>query len=331
LTGDDVVAAPDKLPPRRQESDRPLIPAGPATRRYARQLGVDLTLVEGSGPGGRIQKEDVEQAVRKMSEAMAQKPSKAASAPAQAPRESGAETARADQDKHGPVRREKMTKIRQTIARRMAESKNTIPHVTNFDDADITDLEAFRQEHKNDFEVKLTHMPFVVKAVVNALAQHPVLNASLDMEAGEIVYKDYYSVGIAVDTDRGLLVPVLREADELSIAQIARKLQQIARSAREGDVDLADLRGGTFTISNLGAIGGRYSTPVINMPEVAILLLGRSRREPRVMPDGSIQVRMIMPLSLSYDHRVVDGADAARFLEDLKAYLESPGKLLLTI
>jgi pyruvate dehydrogenase E2 component (dihydrolipoamide acetyltransferase) len=196
---------------------------------------------------------------------------------------------------------------------------------------DVTDLEAFRQAHKNDFETKLTMMPFVVKAVSSALINHPVLNASADMEAKEILYKQYVSLGIAVDTDRGLVVPVLRRAEALSIAQIASDLAKLAGKVREGDFCLEDLRGSTFTISNLGAVGGRYSTPVINAPETAILLLGRSRREPRVMDDGSIQARWVLPLSLSYDHRVVDGADAARFLEEVKSYLNSPGKLLLTI
>jgi pyruvate dehydrogenase complex dihydrolipoamide acetyltransferase long form len=332
LTGDEL-ADQQKVPvPRKSDRQGSVIPAGPATRRHARQLGVDLSLVEGSGPGGRIQKEDVDAAVRKMSQAMRQTPGKAPAGKAAKPSGTQKQAPATDQqDDHGPVRREKMTRIRQTIARRMSESRLGIPHVTNFDDVDVTDLEAFRQTHKNDFETKLTMMPFVVKAVANALLHHPVLNASVDMEAKEILYKQYVSLGIAVDTDRGLVVPVLRQADELSIAEIASGLAQLAGRVREGDFSLEDLRGSTFTLSNLGAIGGQYSTPVINAPESAILLLGRSRREPRVLPDGSIQARWILPLSLSYDHRVVDGADAARFLEEVKSYLNSPGKLLLTI
>jgi pyruvate/2-oxoglutarate dehydrogenase complex dihydrolipoamide acyltransferase (E2) component len=312
-----------------------VLPAGPATRRYARELGVDLHLVEGSGPGGRIQKEDVRNAVRQMSQAMHQTPGRKAPTDEQggaSPEGKSQAAPAADQaDKWGEVRREKMPKIRQTIARRMHESASTIPHVTNFDDADVTDLEAFRQTHKNDFQTKLTMMPFVIKAVANALATHPVLNASLDLDAGEILYKQYVSIGIAVDTDRGLIVPVLRNADELSIAQISEKIQELAEAVRSGDFDLEDLRGGSFTISNLGAIGGRYSTPIINAPEVAILLLGRGRLEPRALEPNRIEARMVLPLSLSYDHRLVDGADAARFLETVKGYLESPGKLLLTI
>jgi 2-oxoglutarate dehydrogenase dihydrolipoamide succinyltransferase (E2 component) len=322
--------------------DRPVVPAGPATRRLARELGVDLTMVEGSGTGGRIHKDDVMAAVREMSQAIRrapgdQKPKAAAAAEKPTDRPAGdqakARQTQADSDAWGPVRTESMSKIRQTIARRMHESKSSIPHVTNFDDADVTDLEAFRQAHKKDFAdsgVKLTMMPFVVKAVANSLTAHPVCNASVDVDAAEITYKQYVSIGIAVDTDRGLLVPVLRDADKLSIAQIAEGLAELSAKARDNDIALDDLRGGTFTISNLGAIGGTYSTPVINAPESAILLLGRSRKLPRVI-DDRIDVRLMMPLSLSYDHRIVDGADAARFLNEVKSYLESPGKLLLTI
>ncbi len=322
--------------------DRPVVPAGPATRRLARELGVDLTMVEGSGTGGRIHKDDVMAAVREMSQAIRRAPgdqkTKGAAAvekPADRPAgdQAKARQPQADRDAWGPVRTESMSKIRQTIARRMHESKSAIPHVTNFDDADVTDLEAFRQAHKKDFAdsgVKLTMMPFVVKAVANSLTAHPVCNASVDVDAAEITYKQYVSIGIAVDTDRGLLVPVLRDADKLSIAQIAEGLAELSAKARDNDIALDDLRGGTFTISNLGAIGGTYSTPVINAPESAILLLGRSRKLPRVI-DDRIDVRLMMPLSLSYDHRIVDGADAARFLNEVKSYLESPGKLLLTI
>ncbi len=332
--GDQPVSPPEQPVQAPVHRDRPVIPAGPATRRYARELGVDLHLVEGSGPGGRIQKEDVRNAVRQMSQAMHQAPGRQAPAEGQTPPPDQKQPQPAppgEADRWGQVRREKMPKIRQTIARRMHESASTIPHVTNFDDADVTDLEAFRQAHKNDFETKLTMMPFVIKAVANALAAHPVINASLDLDAGEVLYKQYVSIGIAVDTDRGLIVPVLRNADALSIAQIATKINELAQAARSGDFDLGDLRGGSFTISNLGAIGGRYSTPIINAPEVAILLLGRSRLEPRALDQSRIEARMVMPLSLSYDHRLVDGADAARFLESVKGYLESPGKLLLTI
>jgi pyruvate/2-oxoglutarate dehydrogenase complex dihydrolipoamide acyltransferase (E2) component len=171
-------------------------------------------------------------------------------------------------------------------------------------------------------------MPFIVKAVAMALRHHPLLNASVDVEHKQIIYKEYVHLGIAVDTERGLVVPSLRDADKLAIPEIARRLAALADHVREGSFTIADLRGSTFTISNLGAIGGTYSTPIINVPEVAILLVGRTRKLPVVVND-SIAIRLMMPLSLSYDHRLVDGAAAARFLNDVKGFLEAPSRLLL--
>jgi pyruvate dehydrogenase E2 component (dihydrolipoamide acetyltransferase) len=206
-----------------------------------------------------------------------------------------------------------------------------IPRVTNFDDADVTELEKIRQASKADYAaagVKLTSMPFVIKAVAQALRANPRINAAVDLEAGQVIYKQYYNIGVAVDTERGLVVPSLRGADELSISEIARELSALAERVRSGKFDVKDTQGSTFTISNMGAIGGTYSTPIINLPEVAILLIGRSRKMP-VMRGEEIKPRLMMPLSLSYDHRVVDGADAARFLNDVISYLEAPSRLLL--
>jgi pyruvate/2-oxoglutarate dehydrogenase complex dihydrolipoamide acyltransferase (E2) component len=203
--------------------------------------------------------------------------------------------------------------------------------VTNFDDADVTELEEFRQSSKADYAdrgIKLTTLPFVIKSVAMALRRHPLLNAALDLENNQIVYKQYVNVGVAVDTERGLVVPALRHADKLTIPEIARELATIAEQVRTGEFNLEDLRGGTFTVSNLGAIGGAYSTPIINVPEVAILLLGRTRKLPVVVGD-KIEVRLMMPLSLSYDHRLVDGAAAARFLNEVIGYLKAPSRLLL--
>jgi pyruvate dehydrogenase E2 component (dihydrolipoamide acetyltransferase) len=230
------------------------------------------------------------------------------------------------------VRREKMSKIRQTIAAQMVKSVSTIPHVTNFDDADVTDLERMRKTVPPAYlgpTVKLTAMPFVLKAVALALRQHPTLNASLDEQKTEIVYKQYVNIGVAVDTPRGLIVPVIRNVDQMGVLQIARELTLLSARARSADFKIEELRGGTFTISNLGAVGGVYSTPIINHPEVGILLLGRSRWLLGVF-EGKIEGRLKMPLSLSYDHRVVDGAVAGRFLNDVIDFLQSPGKLLLT-
>lgn len=327
--------------PARQKAEKPqasegtpgrpdeLIPAGPSMRRMARELGVDLRDVEGSGPGGRIERDDLLSYVReKTSNGIAAEPKEKADA-----RPDAESAGKPDSDKHGPIRREKLTKIRRTIAERMADSFQTIPHVTHFDEADVTAMNEFRKEHKEDFEkkdIKLTLLPFVVRAVASALQQHPTVNARIDMDAGEIIYKDYVSVGIAVDTDRGLVVPVLRDVDRLSIAQIAEGIQTLAGKAREGDFEVADLRGGTFTVSNVGAVGGWYVTPIINKPEAAILLVGRSKMKP-VVYDGEIAQRLIMPLSLSYDHRIIDGATAARFMNEIINLLECPGRLLLTI
>jgi pyruvate dehydrogenase E2 component (dihydrolipoamide acetyltransferase) len=295
-------------------------PAGPAVRRLSRELGVDLSRVGGTGPGGRITREDVVNAVRQANAAVVSSPGKAPAAGS------------VDRDNYGVIRRETMSKIRKTIAANMVRSATTIPHLTNFDDADITELERLRKESAaaySDSGIKLTSLSFVLKAIAQALKQHPTLNASLDMETGEIIYKEYVNLGVAVDTDRGLIVPVLRGVDNLSIPQIAQGIQALAEKVRQGQQTLDDLRGGSFTISNLGAVGGQYSTPIINHPEVAILLAGRSRKMPAVVADDKIEARLVMPLSLSYDHRLVDGAAASRFLNEVIGYLESPGRLLL--
>ena len=298
------------------------IPAGPAARRLARELAVDLRRVAGSGARGRITLEDVKAAGAGAAAAI---PATVIGQPVVPPGTPGS-------DNWGSIRVEKMSKIRRTIAAQMVKSKSTAPHVTNFDDADITVLEEMRKSVPKGYlgeGIKLTTMPFVMKAVATALRQHPVLNASIDDDNEQVVYKEYVNLGVAVDTPRGLVVPVMRAVDRMSIGHIAGELAQLAGKARDVSFGIEDLRGGTFTISNLGAVGGTYSTPVINHPEVAILLLGRSRWMP-VVRDGNVVTRFMMPLSLSYDHRLVDGAAAARFLNQVIDYLESPAKLLIT-
>ncbi len=296
-----------------------IVPAGPAVRRLARELGVDLGRVHGSGPHGRILAEDV----------------RAVSAPAAAPPLAVSQSpGQPGSDAWGPVRRDRMSRIRRTIAERMARAASTIPHVTNFDDADITDLEALRAGVLAGYlgqDVRLTLLPFVMKAVALALRHHPALNASLDDEKEEVVYKEYVNLGVAVDTPRGLVVPVVRDADRLTVAQLAQALATVAQRARAAQFAPDELRGGTFTLSNLGAVGGAYSTPIINHPEVAILLLGRARRMPMVRGQNSdrVEIRLMLPLSLSYDHRLVDGATAARFLNEVIDHLQNPGRLLL--
>ena len=294
------------------------VAAGPAVRRFAREVGVDLARVAGSGPGGRISREDVLAVVRAQSQGVGVNSSKT---------DAGASA----RDNYGPIHVEKMTKIRKVIAAQMHKSWTTCPRVTNFDDADVTELEKIRVSSKDDYAkkgIKLTSLPFVVKAVAMALKSHPTINASIDEEGEHIIFKDYVNVGIAVDTDRGLMVPSLRHPDTMSIPDVARALGTISENVRDGKITAADMQGSTFTISNLGAIGGTYSTPIINVPEVAILLIGRSRKMPVVVND-EIVIRLMMPLSISYDHRLVDGGAAARFLNDVIDYLKSPSRLLL--
>lgn len=334
-------AAPATTQPAMSESvgDPGAIPAGPAMRRLARETNVDLATVRGTGPGGRITRDDVLAAVRTASQSQPAPAAAAASAPrAAAPRPTPSGEAdlpgTPGEDEFGPIRTQRQTKIRKTIAAQMHASWSSVPRVTNFDDADVSDLERLRQSSKEDYAaqgLKLTTMPFLIKAVATALRHHPAINAVLDTENEQIVYKDYVNIGIAVDTDRGLVVPVLRDVDRMGIPDIARGLAETSGKVRGGQFAVSDLKGGSFTISNLGAIGGQYSTPIVNIPEVAILLVGRSRKLPVVMPDDSIQPRLMMPLSLSYDHRLVDGATAARFLNDVIGYLEAPSRLLLAL
>lgn len=294
--------------------------AGPAVRRLARQLGVDLRRVRPTGAAGRVTVEDVRAHIRETNEQVAAASPRGITPPGSP-----------DTDDFGGVRVEKMSRMRQTIARNMLESYTTIPQLTNFDDADVTELEDMREQSKGDYAdrgIKLTAMSFVIKAIASSLKRHPMLNASVDMESNTIIYKEYVNVGIAVDTERGLIVPVLRDADRKSISQIASEVEELAGTVREGKFDLDLLKGGTFSVSNLGSVGGTYSTPIINPPQVAILLVGRSRIVPH-MHDDKLVARLMMPLSISYDHRLVDGAAAARFTNEVKSYLAAPGRLLL--
>ena len=224
-----------------------------------------------------------------------------------------------------------MTGVRKTTANHLSYAWVTIPHVTHHDKADVTEMEKFRKAYApkvQDMGGKLTMTAILIKAVTAALKEFPQFNASIDMETNEIIYKKYYHIGVAVDTDRGLLVPVIRDTDKKSIAQIAVELGEISAKARDKKLTLEDMSGATFTVSNLGGIGGEYFTPIVNWPEVAILGVARSKVEP-VYRDGEFVPRTMLPLSLSYDHRIIDGADAARFVRWLKGVLEDP--LLLAL
>lgn len=315
---DPVNADTDEDTHAAMESSSVTVPAAPSVRRFARELGVDLRQVPGSGAGGRITRDDVKSYVQSSLNETAQ------AGPVVAPD-------LPDFTRWGHVERQPLPGVRRTIAQNVGTAWAQVPHVTQFDRADVTDLEAFRQRQKASTETrgaKLTPTPFVLKAVVSALKAFPRFNASLDQAAGQLILKRYYHVGVAVDTERGLLVPVIRDVDRRDIFELAIQLDDLARRTREGRADLEELQGGTFTVTNLGSIGGTSFTPIVNFPEVAILGMGRSRQEP-VVRDGRIEARLIMPVCLSYDHRVVDGADGARFTRHLVESLENPERLLL--
>ncbi|MCK6457295.1 MAG: 2-oxo acid dehydrogenase subunit E2 [Phycisphaerae bacterium] len=324
---------------RRSETVEPRgpIPAAPAIRRLAREMNIDLTQVRGTGPGGRIVREDLERyslagpSGTGVAPRRAEPTAPATVAPSLEPGRPASTEPLPDFSQWGPIRREAITQIRKTIARQMVRSYTIVPHVTHCDVADVTDLENFRKQQSAAFQqkgAKLTLTAFVIKAVASALQQHPILNCSFDEAAGEIIYKDYVHVGVAVDTPRGLVVPALRNCESRSLVKISMELADLAERARSAKFEIAELRGGTFTITNVGPLGGTFVTPMINYPEVGILGLGRTALQPAVR-DGQIVPRMQLPLSLSFDHRVVDGADAARFVRTVIGYLENPLNLLL--
>ena len=293
--------------------------ASPSVRKLARELGLDLSRVRGSEPGGRIVVGDLRAYIARLQTAAVKSKAAAAGTPAKPAAGS------IDFSKWGPVRKQALTPLRQVIARRMWENWNAIPHVTQFDSADFTRLNELRKKHAPAYEkqgVKLTLTPLVLQALVETLKRHPIFNSSLDEAAQEVVIKEYFHIGIAVDTEQGLIVPVLRDVDKKSVLELAKELEQLAQKARERKVTGDELKGGTFTISNQGAIGGGHFTPIINKPEVAILGVGRGALKP-VVRDGKIEARVMTPLGLSYDHRVIDGGAAARFIVDLVKAMEN--------
>ena len=295
--------------------------ASPSLRRIARELGIDLSRVRGSEPGGRIVIGDVRAYLQRLMAAAAKGKSGGGAGATARP----AITESIDFSQWGPVTKKPLTPLRQVIARRMVESWNAVPRVTQFDEADFTQLNALRKKFAPKYEkkgVRLTLTPLVLKALVETLKQHPIFNSSLDEAANEVVIKGYYHIGIAVDTEQGLIVPVLRDVDKKSVLDLSRELEQLAQKARDRKVSGDELKGGTFTVSNQGAIGGAHFTPIVNKPEVAILGLGRGALKP-VARDGKVEIRMMTPLGLSYDHRVIDGGEAARFIVDLVAALQN--------
>jgi pyruvate dehydrogenase E2 component (dihydrolipoamide acetyltransferase) len=296
--------------------------ASPSLRRMVRELGIDLRRIRGSGSAGRIEISDVRDYIQTLEKAATKGKSTPPAGAIAASAKAVAEPI--DFSKWGPVTKKPLTPLRQVIARRMWENWNAIPHVTQFDDADFTRLNELRKEFAAAYEArgaKLTLTPLVLKALVETLKKHPNLNSSMDEAANELVIKQYFHIGIAVDTEHGLLAPVIRDVDKKSVLDLAKGLEQLAAKARDRKVTSDELKGGTFTISNQGAIGGAHFTPIINKPEVAILGVGRGAMKP-VVRDGKVEVRMMTPLCLSYDHRVIDGGAAARFIVDLVAALQ---------
>ncbi len=300
--------------------------ATPHTRHLARELGVDISTVKGTGPNGRITDDDVRRAVKE-----------APAPPPKIPRAAAVShepsTLGFDFEKYGPTRREPLKGVRKRIAEVMVRSFSTIPHVTHADEADVTDLLEVIKRQKPMAEqrgIKLTITAFITKAVVSALQAFPEVNTSLDEESGEIVFKDYYHIGIATDTEQGLMVPVVKDADKKSILQIAKDIQELAAKARNREIDLEDLRGGTFSITNPGGIGGIHATPIIQHPQVAILGVLAARKKP-VVKDDQIVIRTMMPLVVSFDHRLLDGATMARFMNHIIDLLSDPMKMLVDV
>jgi pyruvate dehydrogenase E2 component (dihydrolipoamide acetyltransferase) len=306
-------------------SEHPKAHASPSVRRLARELGVDLQLVPGSGRKGRILKEDVQGYVKaSLGGAGASGGVPIAGVHVAAPVD-------IDFSKFGATETEPVNRIRKLSAANLHRSWVTVPHVTQFDEADITELERFRKAHRAEAErrgLKLTFLPFIVKASVSALREFPQFNASLDATGENLILKRYYHIGVAVETERGLVVPVVRDADRKGLFELAAELQELSSRARDRKLRPEHLQGGSFSISSLGGIGGTMFTPIVNHPEVAILGVSRMKWSP-VHQDGAFVPRLMLPLSLSYDHRVIDGADAARFTTRLAEYLGDLRRVLL--
>ncbi len=312
-----VIERPSPAPPPAAER---IVPAGPATRRLARELGVDLRQVRGTGRHGRVVEEDIKEYVRQLASG--------AGAAMQAVGPGVQPPPLPNFEDWGPIEAQPLSAVRKATARQMSLAWSLVPHVTQHDLADITDLETFRKHQSEGKGPKLTVTAFVLRAAAVALREFPNFNASIDLASNRLILKRYYHIGVAVDTEGGLLVPVLRDVDKKHVRELAEELNAIAQRARDRKLDGSELKGSTFTITNLGGIGGTAFTHIVNYPEVAILGLSRSRLEP-VVRDGQIVPRLMLPLSLSYDHRVIDGAAAARFTRRLAELLENPLMMLL--
>jgi pyruvate dehydrogenase E2 component (dihydrolipoamide acetyltransferase) len=299
--------ASESTPPRTK------IIATPVARAMAKDMGIDINAITGTGPAGRVTTSDVKKFV-----------------------ESGSHSSKASVSTSDIIAKERVTieplsQIRKTIAKNMINSKHSAAHMTVFEEVEISDLMSIRERFKHKFEekdVKLSYLPFILKAVALSLKKHRSLNSQMDLENEKMIYKNYYNIGIAVDTPDGLLVPVIRDVDQLSIFELAQKVNEIAAKARDRKLSMDDMKDGTFTITNYGSIGGIYAVPVINYPQAAILGVGRLVKKPIVIGD-EIKVGHMMPLSLSVDHRIVDGGEVTRFLNQVMAYLSDTVSLIM--
>lgn len=317
-----VISETDVDPNRR-------IIAMPSVRKYARDKGVDIRQVAGSGKNGRIQKDDIDAFLNGGAE-VKEAPAKETAPQAEA-KETAPAAAQAIPAGQYPETREKMSGIRKAIAKAMVNSKHTAPHVTLMDEIDVTKLVAHRKKFKEvaaNKGIKLTFLPYVVKALTSALREFPALNTSIDDAAGEIIQKHYYNIGIAADTEKGLLVPVVKDADRKSTFAISNEINELAGKARDGKLAPDEMKGASCTITNIGSAGGQWFTPVINHPEVAILGIGRIAEKP-VVKDGEIVAAPVLALSLSFDHRIIDGATAQNALNHIKRLLNDPELLLM--
>jgi pyruvate dehydrogenase E2 component (dihydrolipoamide acetyltransferase) len=298
-------------------------PTSPSIRKIAGDLGIDLARVRGSEAGGRIVLADVRAYIQRLQQ-MSLEGVKDRPATGSQPAPAAPQSEPIDFAKWGPIRRERMSPLRRTVSRRMVESWTTVPKINQFDDADITDLLAVRKKYTATFEKKgsrLTLTAFLLKVIANGLKKHPRANASIDEANNAIIYKDYYHIGVAVDTEGGLIVPVLRDVDKKNLFELSQELHELTEKTRQRKVSLEELQGGTFTISNQGSIGSGHFTPIIYAPQVAILGVGQGQPKP-VVVEEKIAIRTMLPLCLAYDHRVLDGADAVRFLKEIITGLE---------